>query len=71
MLVCPHHEVDNLVIDVLDAGTGIPDDFDIDNTSSLGLSIVRTLVSDLGGTFELANRTDGPGARARVVMPVP
>ena len=71
VLVCPHHEVDNLVIDVLDAGTGIPDDFDIDNTSSLGLSIVRTLVSDLGGTFELANRTDGPGARARVVMPVP
>lgn len=59
-----------LVVDVLDAGSGIPDDFDIRRTRSLGLSIVRTLLEDLGGSFELSNRTDGPGTRARIQVPL-
>ena len=64
-------EGEELVIDVLDGGVGIPEGFDIDNTSSLGLSIVRTLVTDMDGRFELGNRADRQGSRARVVIPVP
>ena len=71
VVVHPHREGDELVIDVLDGGVGIPEGFDIDNTSSLGLSIVRTLVDDMGGRFELGNRGDHQGSRARVVIPVP
>lgn len=59
------------LVDILDNGEGIADDFDIDRTNSLGLSIVRTLVGDLDGTFELTNRDDGTrGSRARITLPV-
>ncbi|MDN5563662.1 MAG: sensor histidine kinase [Luteococcus sp.] len=68
--VRPVRTGDELVVDVLDAGLGILEDFDMRASHSLGLSIVRTLVEDLGGTFTLGNRDDGPGARARVVLPL-
>jgi len=59
-----------LRIEVTDNGRGLPDDFQTGNTSSLGLSIVETLVSDLHGQFELGPNPDGPGARAVVEVPV-
>lgn len=41
-------------IEIYDNGTGIPDDFSIDSSNSLGLQIVRTLVeNDVGGQFRL------------------
>jgi len=49
------------LVRVLDDGVGLPEDFDVDGSSSLGLSIVRTLVAELGGSLEVAPRTDGPG----------
>jgi len=46
-----------LRVQVLDDGSGLPDGFDIDETQSLGLSIVRDLVrSQLDGTIAMRNR---------------
>ena len=45
---------DHLRLQVRDDGCGLPDEFDIDNTTSLGLSIVRDLVtSQLGGSISM------------------
>ena len=55
----PGHEQG--VVRVLDDGIGLPADFDVDATSSLGLSIVRTLLTELGGSLTIAPRSDGPG----------
>jgi two-component sensor histidine kinase len=41
---------------VADDGQGLPSDFDLDQTASLGLQIVQTLVQDdLRGTFDIAS----------------
>ena len=53
---------------VTDDGVGLPEGFDPAATGSLGLSIVRTLVEEMGGTFVLHNRTDAPGAVAEVTV---
>jgi two-component sensor histidine kinase len=70
VLVRPLRHGSTLRIEVIDNGRGLPDDFQARSTTSLGLSIVETLVSDLHGTFELGPNPDGPGARAVVVVPV-
>ncbi len=47
-------EGDSVRIVITDDGEGLPADFTLEETSSLGLQIVRTLVQDdLGGTFEM------------------
>jgi two-component sensor histidine kinase len=56
-------------ITVDDDGRGLPEGFDLDGSTNLGLSIVRTLVeSELGGLLELSA---GPGSGTRVVIDVP
>jgi two-component sensor histidine kinase len=63
--------VGRLHVTVDDDGLGLPDDFDLDGSSSLGLSIVRTLVeSELGGQLELGPRPDGAGTRAALDVPI-
>ena len=58
----------NLTVVVSDNGVGLPAEFDIDRTSSLGLSIVRDLVqSQLGGRIEM--KSNG-GTTVRLVIPV-
>lgn len=60
-------EHDQLVIDVVDNGQGLPPEFDMERDGSLGLQIVQTLVrEDLKGRFTLTN-TDG--VHARVAFP--
>ena len=66
------HLVNDLValtLEVLDDGSGLPMGFDIDQTQSLGLSIVRDLVrSQLEGTITMHNRRDThPGAAGTAV----
>jgi len=47
---------DNLAVVVRDNGSGLPEGFSIDATTSLGLSIVRNLVNgQLGGTINMYN----------------
>jgi two-component sensor histidine kinase len=59
-----------LTVTVSDDGAGLPTDFDLDSTSSLGLQIVRTLVlTELNGRLEIAPRKDG-GTRVLVELPL-
>jgi two-component sensor histidine kinase len=61
---------DRLVVRVCDNGAGLPDDFDLDSATSLGLQIVRTLVvAELGGRLEVRPRAGG-GTEATVSLPL-
>lgn len=41
---------------ISDNGIGLPDDFDIDETESLGMNLMRGLADQLDGTFSLENK---------------
>ncbi len=59
-----------LEVTVSDDGRGLPEGFDLDTSSSLGLSIVRTLVeSELRGHLTLGHGPEG-GTRADLVLPL-
>ncbi len=61
--------VGRLHVTVDDDGTGLPEGFDVDGSSSLGLSIVRTLVeSELDGQLEIGV---SPSGGTRVALDVP
>ncbi len=61
--------VGRLRVSVVDDGVGLPDGFDLDGSTSLGLSIVRTLVeSELDGQLEMG---PAPGGGTRVVLDIP
>ncbi len=58
-----------LTLQVRDDGVGLPPDFDIEATSSLGLSIVRDLVTtQLEGTIVMESRD---GTLVTLDIPVP
>jgi two-component sensor histidine kinase len=62
--------VGRLHVTVDDDGRGLPADFDLESSPSLGLSIVRTLVeSELGGQLSLGRVPHGPGTRAEIDVP--
>ena len=55
---------------VADTGVGLPEGFELDSTTSLGLQIVRTLVvGELGGRLRITPRPGG-GTEAVVDLPV-
>jgi two-component sensor histidine kinase len=61
---------EQLTVTVTDSGAGLPPGFDLENTTSLGLQIVRTLVEgELGGRLILAGRAGG-GTVATIDLPV-
>jgi two-component sensor histidine kinase len=65
-------ERDRLTVTVADNGAGLPEGFDLESTTSLGLQIVRTLVvSELGGTLSISGRHDGAGTSVRLDLPLP
>jgi two-component system, sensor histidine kinase PdtaS len=67
--ICAVRSPGKLTVTVSDNGVGLPADFDLDSTSSLGLQIVRTLVlTELSGQLEIAPR---PGGGTRVLVEVP
>ena len=71
--VCPVRTEDgNLEVSVIDNGQGLPEGFQVDDKArtSLGLSIVTTLLEDLHGEFSLIPNPDGVGARAIVKVPL-
>ncbi len=55
---------------VYDDGCGLPDDFDLENTRSLGTTLIKNFIrDDLGGTFIMENN-DGRGTRAVITLPL-
>jgi two-component sensor histidine kinase/PAS domain-containing protein len=70
------NDLDKLLIEVIDDGSGLPENFDIDASDSLGLSIVRDLVrSQLDGTITMCSRSDlhpgEPGTVVTLELPAP
>jgi two-component sensor histidine kinase len=59
-----------LTVTVTDNGVGLPEHFNLESTTSLGLQIVRTLVvAELGGRLEISPQPGG-GTRVGVEIPV-
>jgi two-component sensor histidine kinase len=56
-----------IAFSVSDDGVGMPEDFDLKNSSSLGLSLVYTLVEQLEGEVEIVRDS---GTRFRVTFPM-
>lgn len=46
---------DKLFFEVSDNGIGLPDNFDVENTDTLGLQLVYTLISQLDGDIQVIN----------------
>jgi two-component sensor histidine kinase len=64
-------DAERLMVTVADNGAGLPQGFDPEATTSLGLQIVRTLVvGELGGRLRILPRSGG-GTEAAVDLPVP
>ncbi|MDR1790388.1 MAG: sensor histidine kinase [Propionibacteriaceae bacterium] len=67
--VTPTRKQGQLCVEVRNTGHPLPADFDLGSTESLGLSIVKTLVQDMGGDFSLLPEADGMTV-ARVTIPI-
>lgn len=59
-----------LILTVRDDGAGLPDGFTLARPSSLGLQIVTSLATQIGGTFDMTG-APGRGTTARLVLPQP
>jgi two-component system, sensor histidine kinase PdtaS len=73
VLVTIDRDVKALQMRVTDEGVGLPEGFELDSSTGLGLSIVRTLVTtELSGQIDIT-RGDGSGARpgTTVALTVP
>jgi len=61
---------EQLIVTVTDNGAGLPQGFDLDSSTSLGLQIVRTLVvTELAGRLEISPRAAG-GTTVMVDLPL-
>ena len=68
--VTVHRARKRLLVTVADNGLGLPDGFEVGESSTLGLQIVRALATgELRGTIELRNRADG-GTEAVLDVPL-
>jgi two-component sensor histidine kinase len=70
VVVLLDHDEQRLKAEVIDDGIGVPDDFSVDQTSSLGLTIVRTLVTtELAGAISIRAGTSSDHQRAWLEPP--
>jgi two-component system, sensor histidine kinase PdtaS len=70
LVVSAQRSAGRLRVGVEDDGRGLPDDFDPEASSSLGMSIMRTLVEgELGGRLAVAAAAD-QGTCVRVDVPL-
>jgi two-component sensor histidine kinase len=69
--VVAERATDRLNVTVWDDGQGLPEGFDLDNSTSLGLQIVRTLVEgELSGRITIEPRQEG-GTQVVLSIPLP
>jgi len=45
-----------LMLKIRDNGVGLPDNFDIAKTPTLGMNLIHSLIIQLGGQFSIFNR---------------
>jgi two-component sensor histidine kinase len=70
VVVLLEHDDRRLTVTVVDDGTGVPEGFSIEQTSSLGLTIVRTLVTtELGGAISVSAGSAEDHRRASLPAP--
>jgi two-component sensor histidine kinase len=70
VVVLLEHDDSKLWVRVVDDGIGVPEDFSVDRASSLGLTIVRTLVTtELGGAITIRPGTPEDHKRASMEPP--
>src|SRR6185436_15672921 len=55
------------LLEVSDFGVGLPAGLDFDNTTSLGLRLIRSLTRQIDGNFVL--RSTNPGTQALLTLP--
>jgi two-component system, sensor histidine kinase PdtaS len=60
-----------LTVLVEDDGHGLPEGFELASSERLGLSIVQTLVDELGGRIQVCRRERAEGTRVTLSVPVP
>lgn len=53
-----HRSDENVILEVVDNGVGIPESFNMDKNDSLGMQLIDTLVKQLDGVIEVT-RTNG------------
>jgi len=68
--VALHQQDGEVILEVEDNGPGLPQDFDVSSTPTLGMTLVASLVRQLGGELT-ADGGDLGGARFRLVFPLP
>ncbi|MDR1767430.1 MAG: PAS domain-containing sensor histidine kinase [Propionibacteriaceae bacterium] len=68
VLVRPQRREHALRVSVINAGEPLPEGFSLESSTSLGLSIVKTLVDDMDGEFTISTGPDGVGTVATVVI---
>ena len=66
-VILKHTDNDSVELRFSDNGRGLPDDFQIETTSSLGMKIIASTVRQLGGTLEI-NRLE-PGTEFVIRLP--
>ncbi len=62
-----HQEETTLVLQVRDNGKGLPESLDVDQAGSFGLTLIRLLVRQMGGTLQIIERKHG--AAFEVIVP--
>ncbi|MGB9936953.1 MAG: CHASE4 domain-containing protein [Methanobacterium sp.] len=60
-----YKENEKIVLSIMDNGKGLPEGFNLEEAETLGLRLVKSLVSQLNGTLELRNNN---GAEFRIIF---
>ena len=61
---------DSVVLDISDNGKGLPEDYR-ERATAHGISGMQQRAARFGGVFSIMARSDGPGTRVTVVIPLP
>ena len=67
-ITCRRNGTDRLHLSVSDGGKGLPDDFAADAATGLGMTVVSSIVRQLGGELRVGNNS---GACFVLVVPAP